>query len=104
MIYEELKSGGMARFPSGILSGLVATVVSHPLEIIRAELQTEGVRKTHQERMSLSAEFKTMVRELKRLAREKELFSGLAPRLVKKPLVNTMTFYLFEMFEDKIKQ
>jgi predicted ATP-grasp superfamily ATP-dependent carboligase len=31
MIYDELKDLGMAKFPSGIVSGMMATTLSHPL-------------------------------------------------------------------------
>ena len=43
MIYEELKERGYNRFGSGISSGMLATSITHPLEIIRARLQTIGL-------------------------------------------------------------
>ncbi len=38
--------------------------------------------------------------ELRKMVREGELFKGLTPRLLKKPLGNTITFWLFEMLEE----
>jgi solute carrier family 25 protein 38 len=48
MIYDELKTFGMAKFPAGIIGGMLATSISHPLEIIRARLQTIGLTEKHE--------------------------------------------------------
>jgi hypothetical protein len=44
MMYEELKDLGLCKFSSGMVSGILATAITHPLELIRAKLQTLGVR------------------------------------------------------------
>lgn len=44
MLYEEIKYLGYSKPIAGIVSGLISTAASHPLEIIRAELMTEGIR------------------------------------------------------------
>ena len=43
MFYEELKSLGYNKLISGIISGMIATILTHPFEIIRAKLQTRGL-------------------------------------------------------------
>jgi hypothetical protein len=47
MFYEEFKAIGWHKLPAGILSGMVATWLTHPFEIIRAKLQTQGLTENH---------------------------------------------------------
>lgn len=68
---------------------MLATAITHPFEIIRAKLQTRGLTEQHEFKEHL------IFIELKRLAREGGWTVGLAPRLVKKPLANMLTFLLF---------
>jgi hypothetical protein len=42
-----------------------------------------------------------IVKEIKVFAKDGGYFKGLAPRLMKKPLYNTLTFYLFEFIEER---
>ena len=42
-MYEEGKKLGIQSSISGIGSGMIATLITHPLEIIRAQLQTSNV-------------------------------------------------------------
>lgn len=89
MFYEELKEGGFGRFSSGILSGMISTAISHPFEIIRARLQTLGLTEKHKVSEHL------IFREINLLRSNGEWFKGLTPRLIKKPLANTLTFLMF---------
>ncbi len=89
MIYEELKDKQMHRLWAGMLSGMVSTAITHPFEIIRARLQTIGLTETHTISEHLIA------REIRMLIKSGEWMKGLAPRLIKKPLANTLTFLLF---------
>jgi len=43
MFYEELKILGFNKAAAGVISGLLATIVTHPFELIRAKLQTMGL-------------------------------------------------------------
>lgn len=43
MFYEELKDLQYSKLNSGVMAGMVATAITHPLEIIRAKLQTMGL-------------------------------------------------------------
>ena len=47
MFYEEFKEMGMGKVISGITSGMLATAITHPFEIIRAKLQTQGLFEQH---------------------------------------------------------
>lgn len=42
-MYEEGKKLGVTSSVSGIISGMIATLISHPLDIIRTQLQTSNV-------------------------------------------------------------
>jgi len=44
---------------------------------------------------------KPIISQLSGLLKEGKLFDGVAPRLVKKPLANTLAFLLFEYMENK---
>jgi solute carrier family 25, member 38 len=48
MFYEELKAIGLHKLTSGIISGVIATSFTHPFEIIRARLQTQGLTEKHE--------------------------------------------------------
>jgi len=48
MFYEELKALGYNKFLSGVTSGMMATAITHPFEIIRAKLQTIGLYEKHE--------------------------------------------------------
>ena len=43
MLYQELKSLGVNKVGAGIGSGMLATAITHPFELIRARLQTMGL-------------------------------------------------------------
>lgn len=89
MIYEELKEQGINKFTSGIISGVISTAVTHPFELIRAKLQTKGIEKAYKIKEN------NLMNEIRELNRSGEWFKGVAPRLLKKPLSNTMTFLFF---------
>lgn len=40
MMYQELKDNNVNKFAAGLLSGTIATSITHPVEIIRARIQT----------------------------------------------------------------
>lgn len=47
MFYEELKYRGLNKFTAGVISGMMSTAVTHPLELMRARIQTSGIQKTY---------------------------------------------------------
>lgn len=75
------------------MSGMLATGITHPFEIIRARIQTEGLQEKHTVSEHL------IWKEIRRFSREGGWFKGLTPRILKKPLSNTVTFYMFELIE-----
>jgi hypothetical protein len=95
MLYEKMKEFGVNKFAAGITSGMIATAITHPFEIIRARIQTGGILEYQ------SANHHLIVKEIQVFARDGGYFKGLAPRLMKKPLYNTLTFYLFEFIEER---
>lgn len=92
MFYEEFKNLGFGKIVSGMSSGMLATSITHPFEIIRARLQTQGLYEQH------SFYEHQISGQLKSFLREGGWFRGLAPRIVKKPLANMLTFLFFEIF------
>jgi hypothetical protein len=75
-----------------LLAGAFCTALTHPLEIVKAEIQSQVI--THN-----GAAGSGIVRQLTVLMQTGELFRGLAPRVIKKPLCNTFAFVMFEMME-----
>lgn len=43
MLYEELKKFNISKLGAGIISGMFATAITHPFELIRARLQILGL-------------------------------------------------------------
>lgn len=77
--------------------GMIATFITHPFEIIRTQIQVyinfHSNDKNHRE--------EPILRQVGKLWKEGKLFNGVAPRLVKKPMSNTLAFLLFEHLESK---
>jgi hypothetical protein len=44
MMYQEMKERGVNKLAAGIVSGVIATAITHPIEIIRARIQTKGLQ------------------------------------------------------------
>ncbi|KAL4435331.1 hypothetical protein ABPG74_022814 [Tetrahymena malaccensis] len=81
---------------SGMTAGFIATTVSHPFEIIRARLQiiSKFDKNPDQKYNGILDAFKKIYEH----DGVNGYFRGLAPRLVRKPLANALTFTLFELF------
>lgn len=80
---------------SGLVAGFFATMSSHPFEIVRARMQTNRVINSEENKCD------GVIDGLKNIYKNEGLkgyFRGLTPRLIKKPLVNTLTFVMFEIF------
>lgn len=80
---------------SGIFSGVVATTITHPVEIILAKTQADTTAGSFHKRKP-----GTMFREISKIYSEEgtlALFKGLFPRLIRKPITNAMTFFFFEV-------
>jgi len=75
---------------SGLVAGFIATAVTQPLEVIRARIQVQRDRND------------SMMNIVKKILAEEGtagLSKGLAPRLMRKPLSNALTFTLYEIFK-----
>ena len=88
-----MKANGIHKVTAGMSAGMLATAVTHPFELIRARLQTMG----------LDAEQKVekhmILKELIELKRSGDWMRGLAPRLIKKPIANTLVFFIYEIID-----
>ena len=71
-----------------MISGMISTSITHPFEIVRAEIQSY-VLTDH----TISKE--SIFRQVQMLMKTGEAFKGLAPRVIKKPLTNTLAFWIF---------
>lgn len=94
------KDLGLTSFLAGIGSGMISTFITHPFEIIRTNIQVYiNFHKDdpHHKEQSI---FKQLVE----LTKKGHLFDGVTPRLVKKPLANTISFLLFEYMEESAKK
>jgi len=86
-------SGPSSTMVSGMISGMIATGITHPMEVIRTIIQVDS---------SVQVKYDGIWTRLSRIwvnDGPKGLFKGLAPRLVKKPLANTLSFIMFEMIK-----
>lgn len=86
---------------SGVFSGIVATTMTHPIEIILARTQADTTAGSFTTRNRVM-----LVQQLSKIYREEgclALFKGLFPRLIRKPITNAMTFFFFEVLSQKKK-
>ena len=94
MLYEELKKHQISKFAAGIGSGMLATAITHPFELIRAKFQTIGLKQKVEFQRNM------ILKELIELNRSGDWMRGLAPRLLKNPIANTLTFIIFELIDE----
>ena len=80
-------------FVNGVIAGLVATAVSHPFEIARAQIQAE-----------MNGNIRQVFRDIYVTEGWKGFFKGLSPRLLRKPVINTTTFVIVEKLESLRKK
>lgn len=92
-LYQEGKSLGINNFVAGMLSGMLCTSLTHPFEIVRAEIQSYVITEHSLSKLSI-------FQQVQALIRTGEAFKGLAPRVIKKPLTNTLAFWIFELLEE----
>ena len=91
-LYIEGKAYGFNPFVAGMIAGMISTSFTHPFEIVRAEIQSYVLTNNQTAVGSIGL-------QVKNLFKSGEAFRGLAPRVIKKPLTNTMAFVIFEKME-----
>lgn len=72
-------------------AGMISTFTTHPFEIIRTNIQVHinfHADEAHYKEKPIAA-------QLHGLLKDGKLLDGVAPRLIKKPLANTLAFLLF---------
>lgn len=109
MIYTKLKAaylpdgGGISgirrpnhllNFSCGILGGLIASVITNPIDVIKTHMQTQSNNRT----MRL-----TIVRLFQEEGGWARFFDGLALRSFRRTLIAATTWTLYEFLQDSIK-
>jgi len=87
-------SGPANTMAAGMLAGMIATSITHPLEVVKTLVQVDS---------SNNYEI-GIIQRLRLIWLEQGLrgyTKGLAPRLVKKPLTNAMAFTVFEVVRGR---
>ena len=92
------KTNYLGYLGAGTISGVLATVLTHPFEISRTKVQSHKVDYTR--RVNNSVILSIFV-DIYRRYGVKGFAKGLLPRLLKKTLNNAATFYLYEVFRKR---
>ena len=89
----------MKTFVSGIVAGVVATTLTNPFDIIRARMQYSFFI------LDEKKKYKSVWDGIEKIKKNEGwggFLKGLAPRLMRKPLSNSITFVVFEVFHNAI--
>jgi hypothetical protein len=62
MLYQEGKSFGINNFVAGFLSGMIATSLTHPFEIVRAEIQSFILTKHSISNLGIFKQIQTLIK------------------------------------------
>lgn len=98
MCYTELKSrstpssGRGTIFIDGLMSGLVASVISNPFDVLKTNIQASETR-------SIRVVIGKIISEKNGLLR---LFDGLGPRTLRRTLIAATTWSFYEFLTDKL--
>ena len=103
--YIEEKRGNMhvllKTFVSGMAGGVVATLITNPFDIIRARMQYGFFVVDEKKR------YRTVTDGFRKIYTNEGMtgfLKGLTPRLIRKPLSNSLTFVVFEAFHQMINK
>lgn len=89
-------SASTSTMTAGMVAGMIATSITHPLEVLRTIAQVDSNNK--QDGLF------TKLNQIWGKDGVKGLTKGLAPRLLKKPLANTISFAMFEIAKKESKE
>ena len=79
-------------FSCGLLAGIVASVVTHPADVIKTSMQLFPSRYQHRTREAILSVYRRLG--------VKGFFSGLMPRLVRRSLVSALSWTVY----DKVRE
>ena len=97
----EVKSLLINSFFSGMIAGVIATSLTNPFDVIRTRLQYGFfIKEEDYKYKSLADGFKKIFK----MDGMAGFFKGLAPRLIRKPVSNAMTFVVFEALHKIINE
>lgn len=94
LVLHSISDSDFVYLSSGIIAGIIATTVTHPIEIILAKTQADTTKTDYAHTRGF------VFREINRIRKSEGflgLFKGLFPRLIRKPITNALTFFFYEM-------
>lgn len=95
---ESLNTNNYIYFINGLIAGTVATIMTQPLEIVRAQLQYE--KKLHHNHKY--GKIIGVLYDIYSAEGIRGFEKGILPRLMRKPIANALTFYIYEL-QNKYK-
>jgi len=87
----------MVHITAGTVAGIIATVITHPQDVIKTRLQFENASSTRS----------TMSKVIKEMSKEggaRAFYKGLFPRLIRRPLVAAITWTIYEAMVKQPKR
>lgn len=82
-----------ALFTSGVVSGVMASIITHPPDVIKTRVQTQPRRYRNSAHAAV---------EVIRTESVQALFSGVLPRLIRKTLMAAVSWTLFETLSARL--
>lgn len=89
-------SDPMLNFFSGIISGLIASLITNPIDVLKTTIQVDKTGSN-----SMCEAIQTMLKGEKGFFR---FFDGLVPRSLRRTLVATTTWTFYELFMDSMQK
>lgn len=86
----------MLNFSSGIISGLIASLITNPIDVLKTTIQVD---KTGSNSMR-----GTVIKMLRGQRGYLRFFDGLVPRSLRRTLVATTTWTFYELFMDSMQK
>lgn len=91
---EAKKSSHILNFACGIVSGLIASVITNPIDVIKTHMQTVAKNRTMRS---------TVLNLLRNEGGPMRFLDGIALRSFRRTLIAATTWTLYEFFQDSIK-
>lgn len=93
--FHKNKTSHLTNFTSGILSGLIASIVTNPLDVVKTSIQVDNTTRNRsliQTTILIYKEHNNFVR----------FFDGLVPRCLRRTLIAASTWTFYEFFMNSI--
>jgi solute carrier family 25, member 38 len=93
-IQEKKMNLSLISFTSGIISGIVATIITNPFDVLRARLQFSHY---NDEKKHIYSGILDGVRKMYQYEGIAGFMKGISPRLIRKPISNALAFTTYEL-------